>query len=88
VPKPVAIFEGVPSFHAELLRSAREGDDWKAEWHWEGSRVDGTRLNLRGVTIFGARDGRIAWGRLYLENVEVAGADIDKAVEHMAGGAA
>src|SRR6266567_1541998 len=30
-----------------------------AEWHWEGSRVDGTRLDLRGVTIFGVRDGRI-----------------------------
>jgi ketosteroid isomerase-like protein len=82
-----AVFEGVPDFHAKLLRSAREGDVWWAEWHWEGSRVDGTRLDMRGVTIFGVRDGRIAWGRLYLEDVEVAGADIDKAVEHMAGGA-
>jgi hypothetical protein len=80
--------EGVPDFHAELLRSAREGDVWWAEWHWEGTRVDGTRLDLRGVTISGSGMARIAWGRLYLEDVEVAGADIDKAVEHMAGGAA
>jgi hypothetical protein len=41
-----------------------------------------------GVTISGSGMARIAWGRLYLEDVEVAGADIDKAVEHMAGGAA
>jgi hypothetical protein len=38
------------------------------------------------VTIFGVRDDRIAWGRLYLEDVETAGAGIDQAAKHMADG--
>jgi hypothetical protein len=40
---------------------------------------------MRGVTIFGVRDDRIAWGRLYLEDVE-GGQGIDQAVQHMARG--
>jgi hypothetical protein len=40
---------------------------------------------MRGVTIFGIRDDRIAWGRLYLEDVQ-AGQGIDQAVRHMAQG--
>jgi hypothetical protein len=39
-----------------------------------------------GSRSSGSGDDRIVWGRLYLEDVEVAGADIDKAVEHMARG--
>jgi ketosteroid isomerase-like protein len=64
------VFAGVPDFQAELLRSADEGDTGWAEWHWRGTRTDGTRLEMRGVTIFGVRDDRIVRGRLYLEDVE------------------
>src|SRR5215216_1426624 len=81
------VFAAVPDFQANLLRSARATDTGWAEWHWHGTRVDGTRLNMRGVTIFGIRDDRIVWGRLYLEDVEVAGQGIDQAVTHMAKGA-
>ena len=79
------VFAGVPDFQAELLRSADEGDTGWAEWHWQGTRIDGTRLDMRGVTIFGVRDDRIVWGRLYLEDVE-GGQGIDQAVQHMARG--
>jgi ketosteroid isomerase-like protein len=79
------IFAGVPDFRAELLRSAEEGDTGWAEWHWHGTRADGTRLDMRGVTIFGIRDDRVVWGRLYLEDVE-GGQGIDQAVRHMARG--
>jgi len=79
------IFAGVPDFRAELLRSAGQGDTGWAEWHWHGTRADGTRLDMRGVTIFGIRDDRIVWGRLYLEDVE-GGQGIDQAVQHMARG--
>ena len=82
-----AIFAGVPDFRAELLRSARQGDTGWAEWHWQGTRADGTHLDMRGVTIFGIRDDRIVWGRLYLEDVE-GGQGIDQAVQHMARGPA
>ena len=64
------VFAGVPDFHAELLRWADRGDTGWAEWHWHGTRTDGTRLDMRGVTIFGIREDRIVWGRLYLEDVE------------------
>jgi hypothetical protein len=40
---------------------------------------------MRGVTIFGVRDDRILWGRLYLEDVE-GGQTIGQAVHHMAHG--
>jgi hypothetical protein len=43
------------------------------------------RRNWAGVTIFGVRDDRIVWGRLYLEDVE-GGQGIDQAVRHMARG--
>ena len=81
------IFAGVPDFRAELLRSAEGGDTGWAEWHWQGTRADGTHLDMRGVTIFGIRDDRIVWGRLYLEDVE-GGQGIDQAVQHMARGPA
>ena len=32
------------------------------------------------------RDGRIAWARLYLEEIEQEGKDIDETVRRMAGG--
>jgi hypothetical protein len=80
-----AVFAGVPNFRAELLRSTRQGDTGWAEWHWHGTRTDGTRLAMRGVTIFGIRDDRIVWGRLYLEDVQ-PGQGIDQAVQHMTGG--
>jgi hypothetical protein len=81
------VFAGVPDFRADLLRSAwTDGTGW-AEWHWHGTREDGTLLDIRGVTIFGIRDDRIVWGRLYLEDVEAAGQGIGQAVRHMAKGA-
>jgi hypothetical protein len=40
---------------------------------------------MSGVTIFGVADGLIAWGRLYMEEVEAAGEDIDETVRRLAG---
>jgi hypothetical protein len=39
------------------------------------------------MTIFGVREGRIVSARLYMEPVEVSGADIDTSVKTMAEGA-
>jgi hypothetical protein len=80
------IFAAVPDFQAELLRSAQVGGVSWAEWHWHGTRADGTPLDMRGVTVFGIRNDRIAWGRLYLEEVDAAGQGIDQAVQEMAEG--
>jgi ketosteroid isomerase-like protein len=67
------IFESVPDFRAELVRTAAGEDAVWSEWRWTGTRKDGTRLDVRGVTITGVRDGRIAWGRFYLEEVGSGG---------------
>jgi hypothetical protein len=40
---------------------------------------------MRGVPIFGIREDRIVWGRLYLEDVD-GGQEIDQAVQHMSRG--
>ena len=54
-----------------------------AEWYWHGIRADGTRLEMRGVTIFGLQHGRILWGRLYLDDIDRSGGNIDQAVRSM-----
>jgi ketosteroid isomerase-like protein len=78
------VFSGVPDFTAELLREADDGEVAWGEWSFAGTRRDGTPLAMAGVIICGVRDGRIAWARLYLEDVE-AGAGIDAAVRGMSG---
>ena len=83
-----AIFAGVPDFRAELLRTAADGDTAWSEWRWRGHRSDGSPLDMAGVIVCGVRDGRIVWGRLYVEDVEHEGAGIDAAVRRMATGGA
>ena len=77
------VFAGVPDFRAELLGIAAVGDTVWSEWHWEGTQTDGGRLDMAGVMVFGVRDDRVAWARLYLEHVEQAGAGIEAAVRDM-----
>ena len=80
-----AMFAGLPDFRAEVARSAVAGDTLWVEWRWTGTRADGTRLDARGACIFGVRADRLAWGRLYMEDVE-AGHGIAAAVASLAGG--
>jgi hypothetical protein len=80
-----ALFGGIPDFRAELLATAVVGDTVWAEWRWTGTREDASPLDLRGVTLFGAESGQIAWGRLYMEEVEEEGEDIDETVRRLSG---
>jgi ketosteroid isomerase-like protein len=77
-----AVFEDIPDFHAELVRSISNGNTEWAEWDWRGTRSDGTPFVERGVTIIGIREGRIAWGRLYVELVEET-SDVEELVDDM-----
>ena len=80
-----ALFEAMPDFHAELLATATEGDTVWSEWHWTGTRrASDAPLDMRGVTLFEIKSGRIVSGRLYMEDVEEAGADIDETVRRLA----
>jgi ketosteroid isomerase-like protein len=77
------VFIGVPDFRAELVRVVATDDTAWSEWRWEGTQTDGGRLDMAGVTVFGLRDDRVAWARLYMEPVEQAGAGIEAAVRDM-----
>jgi hypothetical protein len=78
------IFSAIPDFQAELLRSVASGETIWSEWQWRGKRTDNTPFAMRGVIIFGICNDRIAWGRLYMEPVEV-GTGIDAAVRNLSG---
>jgi ketosteroid isomerase-like protein len=80
-----ALLEAVPDIHWEVLRSAERADEAWVEARLKGTQPHGARLNEIGVAIFGVRDDKIAWARLYLEEIETNGGDIDAAVQQMAG---
>jgi ketosteroid isomerase-like protein len=80
-----AMFSGIPDFRAETLDTAVDGDTAWTEWHWSGTRADGSPVDMRGVTLFRVEDGLIVSGRLYMEEVEQAGADIDQTVSRISG---
>lgn len=77
-----AVFAGVPDLTAELLVAATTDDGVEiGEWAWHGSHLDGSRFAMRGVIVAGVDDdGRITWGRLYMEPLEHEGVDIDQMV--------
>jgi ketosteroid isomerase-like protein len=80
------LFAGMPDLAARVLATAVDGDTAWSEWEMSGRRPDGTAHLMRGVIIFGVRDGQAAWARFYLEPVETAGGDVDAAVARASGG--
>ena len=84
------IFAAVPDVTAEVLRCAADGDTAWTEWEHRGTRPDGSEHLMRGVVIFGVRDGVAEWARFYLEPVQADGDNADAALRRQltAGGAA
>src|SRR3954452_22736114 len=80
-----ALLDAIPDFRADVLRSAAEGDTVFLEVHWTGTKANGAPLDERGVIVMGVREGRVAWGRFYVDEVEREGSGIDAVVRHMAG---
>jgi hypothetical protein len=78
-----AVFAAIPDLAADLLRTVTAGDTVWSEWAWTGHRHDGTTFDMRGVIIFGIPAGHIAWARLYMEETETAGANIDDTVRDL-----
>jgi len=64
------IFAGVPDITADVLRSVVDGELVWTEWEMRGTRLDGAAHLMRGVIIFGVREGRAASARFYLEPVD------------------
>jgi hypothetical protein len=74
------IFVHVPDVHAEIVRRAFDGDTVWTEWKMTGTRADGSAHHMRGVVVFGVRDGVVARARFYLEPVDVGPDTVDQAV--------
>jgi ketosteroid isomerase-like protein len=77
------IFAAVPDMKADLLGSAHDGNTVWTEWELSGTRLDGARHLMRGVSVFRIEDGVIASVRFYLEPVEQGGAGVDAAVQEV-----
>ena len=79
------IFAGVPNLQARLPRMVVDGDTVWTEWDIAGTRRDGGPFLMRGVSIFGVREGRLAWVRFYLEPVEEISGDVNTFSGRVAG---
>ena len=76
-----SVFAGVPDFHAQLLSSATTDDGVEiGEWRWTGTFTDGAPFAMCGVIVLGIEHDRVAWGRLYMDEIEQGGGDIDQMV--------
>src|SRR6266540_5425477 len=82
------IFDGVPDLRARLPRMVVDGDTVWTEWDISGTRRDGAAFLMRGVSIFGVAEGRLAWVRYYLEPVEEASGDVDAHTRRVVGNGA
>jgi hypothetical protein len=79
------IFAGVPDLQARLPRMAVDGDTVWTEWDLAGTRRVGTAFLMRGVSIFGVAEGRLAWVRFHLEPVEESSGDVDAHTRRVVG---
>ena len=80
-----AMFAGVPDLTADVVAETSDGATSWVEMAWHGHHPDGSAFEMRGVTLMGVDDdGLIAWGRLYMEPVELDGGAIDDAVRSLA----
>ncbi|MEA2312131.1 MAG: hypothetical protein QOE28_2099, partial [Solirubrobacteraceae bacterium] len=80
------ILAAVPDVAAEVLSATADGDTVWSEWEHRGTRRDGSRHLMRGVIVFGVRDGLAASARFYLEPVEDGGGAIDATVRRQVTG--
>lgn len=64
------ILEFVPDLHAAVLARATDGTSAWTEWAMTGTRLDGTRHEMRGVVVFAVAEGLATSARFYLEPVD------------------
>lgn len=80
-----ALFEAVPDLRADLIGAVADGDTVWMEWRMHGTRLDGSRFDFAGVNLFGVRNDRFVWGRIYTHPVSDEG-DIESQVKRMTSG--
>ena len=75
------IFGAVPNLEADLVDIAIHQDTVWTEWEMRGTRLDGVRHLMRGVSIFRVVDDAFASVRFYQEPVDKDGVGIDAAIQ-------
>jgi ketosteroid isomerase-like protein len=75
------VISDVPDLRVEVPAAVQDGDTVWSEWRMYGTARSGALLEIRGVIIFGVRDGRVAWSRMYLEPVEEAGRSLGQLIQ-------
>ena len=81
------ILGSVADLRAEVPRRVTVGNTAWTEWDISGTRGDGATFAMRGVVIFGVRDGKIGSARFYLEPVEESSGEVNAAVRRLTGAA-
>jgi ketosteroid isomerase-like protein len=71
----------VPDLRVEVPAAVQDGERIWSEWRMYGTARSGAMLEIRGVIIFGVRDDRVAWARMYLEPVEETGRSLGQLVQ-------
>jgi len=79
------MFETVPDLRFDVVRSTVAGPEVWMEVRVHGHTTDGNPFEYRGMAVWGVRDDRVAWGRLYFERVEVGGPGIDDRMQQVLG---
>src|SRR5688572_6352518 len=59
-------FSEMPDFSVKLLRYAINSNEIWAEWEWQGTRQNKSRLFMRGVNIMKVENGKVIHGRYYM----------------------
>lgn len=75
------ILAAIPDVSTEIVASLASGDTVWSEWEHRGTRRDGSAHRMRGVIIFGVREGSIATARFYLEPVDDTDDGVDAVVQ-------
>ena len=76
-------FQEMPDFRSKILRHINSDNTIWVEWEWNGTRQDGSKLQMCGVSIFGIEQDEISWGRLYVEPIQADGEGIDIAIKEI-----
>ena len=80
-----AILGAVPDLVAEVGDFVEAGDGIWSEWEMRGTRRDGVPHLMRGVLVFTVRNGLATHLRFFLEPVDDAPIDADRAVAGLTG---